>query len=102
MLNQNTLINRALESIDYVGFQLEALGLTDKVNRHNVIAFLFAEQKYLEGQLDCLSARVGTGKARLESFGDLVQRRVHAGIEIARNPTRAARESLNSIKARLH
>ncbi|MBK8971768.1 MAG: hypothetical protein IPM37_10510 [Hahellaceae bacterium] len=101
MVNTQSLINRALEGLDYVGFQLEALGVTDKVNRHNVIAFIFAEQKNLEGQIDSFNAKVGTQKVRLERLRDLAEKRVQEGVELALIPARTALDTLNSLKARL-
>jgi hypothetical protein len=100
MVNSQSLINRALESIDYVGFQLEALGVTDQVNRHNVIAFLFAEQKNLEGQLDSISAKVDAQKARLESLKSALEKRVQTGVDLALKPARFTLDTLNSLKAR--
>ena len=98
MLNTQKLVNRALEGLDYVGFQLEELGVTDKVNRHNVIAFIFAEQKYLEGQLESITARVGTQKARIERLKNEAERRIQGTVDLALSPLRY---TVDQVKSRL-
>ena len=50
MMNTQKLLQLALEGVDTLGYQLDQLGLTSRVNRHNLAAFLFTEQKHLEVQ----------------------------------------------------
>ncbi len=50
-------MNLALEGVDSLGFRLDQLGITSRVNRHNIAAFLMAEQKHLEGEWDSIQAR---------------------------------------------
>lgn len=45
MMNTQKLLQLALEGVDTLGYQLDQLGLTSRVNRHNLAAFLFTEQK---------------------------------------------------------
>lgn len=97
MINTKALINRALAGLDYVGFQLEALGITDKVNRHNVIAFVFAEQKNLEGQLDSLNARIGAQKVRIERLRQTAERRTQESVELALTPVRFTLNQVRSL-----
>ena len=50
-MNTQKLLNIALDGIDTLGYRLDQYGITGKVNRHNIAAFLAAEQKHLEGEL---------------------------------------------------
>ena len=71
-MNKDNLTRAALKGVDSLGYQLDRLGITDKVNRHNIAAFLMAEQHHLEGQWDSLQTRLdryrGQAEDRLESL----------------------------------
>jgi len=98
MKTQN-LINKALSGLDYVGYQLELYGLTDKVNRHTALAFIMAEQNHLKGELDSLNARFDQQKARVERLRRQAEGVVTGGINFASHPIR---NTLDFVKARLH
>lgn len=57
-MNKDDLTQAALKGVDSLGYQLEKLGITDKVNRHNIAAFMMAEQHHLEGEWDSLQTRM--------------------------------------------
>ncbi|MFW5825549.1 MAG: hypothetical protein ACOCVV_11375 [Marinobacter sp.] len=57
-MNKENLTQAALRGVDLLGYQLDRLGITDKVNRHNIAAFLMAEQHHLEGEWESLQTRL--------------------------------------------
>ncbi|PSF05075.1 hypothetical protein C7H09_15835 [Marinobacter fuscus] len=65
-MNSRTLLDLALQGVDNLGFQLDSMGITSRVNRHNIAAFLMAEQKHLEGEWDSLQAKMACGRIRFE------------------------------------
>lgn len=97
MVNTQKLLNRALDGLDYVGFQLEEMGITDRVNRHNVMAFAFAEQKNLEGQIESLTAKVGTQKARIEKLRADAEKRIQNTVDFALTPVRFTRDQVKAL-----
>lgn len=101
MLNTQKLADTALSGLDQIGYQLESMGVTDQFNRHNVLAFLFAEQKALEGQLDSLNARVGAAKVRVSRIRNGVEQKVQNGIDLALAPARFAGQTLQQVRAKL-
>lgn len=66
MNTQQKLLNNALNGLDTLGFHLDNMGITSKVNRHNLAALIVLEQKYLEGQWDSLQVRLDRKKLQLE------------------------------------
>ncbi len=97
MVNTQKLLNRALDGLDYVGFQLEEMGITDRVNRHNVMAYAFAEQKNLEGQIESLTAKVGTQKARIEKLRADAEKRIQNTVDFALTPVRFTRDQVKAL-----
>jgi hypothetical protein len=77
-MNTQKLLNLALGGIDTLGFQLDQLGITGKVNRHNIAAFLMAEQKHLEGEWDSIQARVDRRRSQFDRISNLVESRADA------------------------
>lgn len=65
-MNTQKLLNIALEGIDAVGYRLDQMGITEKVNRHNIAAFLMLEQKHLEGEWDSLQVRMNLRRSQFE------------------------------------
>ncbi|WP_020407087.1 hypothetical protein [Hahella ganghwensis] len=95
-MNTQDLVNKALSGLDYVGYQLEALGVTDKVNRHTTLAFIMAEQNHLKGELDSLNARIDQHKARVERVRKQAGKLVNDGIVFAGSPIQHTLEFLKS------
>ncbi len=74
-MNTKKLIDTALNGLDSVGFQLDQLGITSKVNRHNLAAFVMNEQKHLEGEWDSIQARIDRRKSQIEALVNTVESR---------------------------
>ncbi len=77
-MNTQKLLNIALGGIDTLGFQLDQMGITGKVNRHNIAAFLMAEQKHLEGEWDSIQARVDRRRSQFDYISGLIESRANA------------------------
>ncbi|MDX1635794.1 MAG: hypothetical protein R3280_14220 [Marinobacter sp.] len=89
-MNTKKLLDTALNGLDYVGFQLDQYGITGKVNRHNLAAFLMAEQHHLEGQWDSLQVRIDRRRASLEALINTVESRTGALLTPLRKFRKAA------------
>ncbi|MDX1456291.1 MAG: hypothetical protein R3276_01805 [Marinobacter sp.] len=77
-MNTKKLIDTALNGLDNIGFQLDQLGITGKVNRHNLAAFVMNEQKHLEGEWDSIQARIDRRKSQIEGLVHDVESRADA------------------------
>ncbi|WP_336365592.1 hypothetical protein [Marinobacter sp. C2H3] len=80
-MNTQTLLKRALEGVDALGFELDRLGVTSRLNRHNLAAYVFNEQKRLEGEWDCLQARVDRRRSQIEGLARQVEQRAAPVVE---------------------
>lgn len=67
-MNTQKLMNTALNSLDAIGYRLDQYGITGKVNRHNLAAFIMLEQKHLEGEWDSIQVRLDRRRAQVESL----------------------------------
>lgn len=76
-MNRQKLQGLALQGVDTLGYQLDRLGITNKLNRHNLAAYLMHEQKQLEGQWDSLQVRFDLQKARFEQLSETVEQRAN-------------------------
>ncbi|MBE0487109.1 hypothetical protein [Marinobacter sp.] len=74
-MNTKKLLNLALEGVDNLGFRLDSLGITSKLNRHNIAAFVMAEQKHLEGEWDSIQAKVDRRRSQFERIAGQVEAR---------------------------
>ncbi len=72
-MNRKILIDTALSGLDRIGYELDRLGITSKVNRHNLAAFVMHEQKHLEGEWDSLQAKVGRRRSQIESLAHTIE-----------------------------
>lgn len=77
-MNTKKLLNLALEGVDNLGFRLDSLGITSKLNRHNLAAFVMAEQKHLEGEWDSIQAKVDRRRSQFEHIAGQVEARADA------------------------
>ncbi len=57
-MNKDRLTQTLLKGVDNIGYQLDRLGVTDKVNRHNLAAFFMTGQHQLEGEWDSFQTRL--------------------------------------------
>jgi len=96
-MNAQKLIDRALTGLDDVGYQLDAMGITSKVNRHTVIAYVMAEQKHWEGELDSLVARFENRRFQVEKFVGQVESTVRGGTDWALPPARSTLSGLRGL-----
>lgn len=76
-MNRQKLQDLALQGVDTLGYQLDRLGITSKVNRHNVAAYLMHGQKQLEGEWDSLQVRFDLQRARFEKLSETVEQRAN-------------------------
>ncbi len=90
--------DKLLSQIDNVGFQPDAIGVENQVNRHSLIAMAMFGQKRLEGEVDSLTARVETQVAKVESIASLFQQYLKSGYEVATFPVSYAVSSVKGIK----
>ncbi|SET46049.1 MULTISPECIES: hypothetical protein [Marinobacter] len=73
-MNTEKLTQAALKGVDAVGYQLDRMGITDKVNRHNIAAFLMAEQHHLEGEWESLQTRLDRYRRQAGDMLDSLER----------------------------
>jgi len=57
-MNTKDITNSLLKLIDLTGDRLDTLGVTHRLNRHNLAAFVMQEQHHLEGEWDSLRVKV--------------------------------------------
>lgn len=74
-MNTQKLLNLALEGVDALGYRLDQLGVTGKINRHNIAAFLMAEQKHIEGEWDSIQVRLNLRRLQFERITQQVETR---------------------------
>lgn len=77
-MNTQKLLNIALDGIDTLGYRLDQYGITGKINRHNIAAYLAAEQKYLEGEWDSIQAKVDRRRSQFEQLTKGLESRADA------------------------
>jgi len=75
-----------LKQVDNVGFQLDSIGVENQINRHNLIATVFAGQKRFEGELDSVKARVDSTKAQVEATFDVAEQYAKSGLGLVTFP----------------
>ncbi len=77
-MNTDKLLTMALNGVDALGYRLDQLGITGKVNRHNLAAFLMVEQKHLEGEWDSIQAKVDRRRSQFDHISQQVESRADA------------------------
>jgi len=88
-------VNIALSGLDHLGYRLEELHITDKVNRHNTLAYVMAEQNRLKGELDSINARLDMKKARIERVKRQAEAMLSSGLQFASYPLQVVRSVLH-------
>lgn len=89
-------VNIALSGLDHLGYRLDELQITDKINRHNTLAYVMAEQNRLKGELDSINARLDVKKASVERMKRQAEAMVNTGLHYASYPLQVVRSVLNS------
>lgn len=74
-MNTQHLLNTALDGIDRIGFQLDQYGITGKLNRHNLAAFVMLKQKHLEGEWNSLQAKFDRRRSQVEGVLTAIETR---------------------------
>jgi hypothetical protein len=65
-MNPKALADTALTQVDNIGFYLSVYGVTDKVNRHNLMAGVFDSMQRYNGEKESLQVRINTARVRVE------------------------------------
>ncbi|MDO6441568.1 MULTISPECIES: hypothetical protein [unclassified Marinobacter] len=77
-MNTQKFLDMALEGVDALGFRLDQMGITGKVNRHNIAALLMLEQKHLEGEWDSIQVRLNLRRSQFERLTQQIETRKDA------------------------
>lgn len=91
-MNTQKILSLVLEGVDSLGFRLDDMGITSKLNRHNIAAFVMSEQKHLEGEWDSLQAKVDRRRSQFEHLTQQVEERADALLS-------PVREQVNRFRA---
>jgi hypothetical protein len=67
-MNTKKIADFALVQLDNLGYQLRSLGVTDRVNRHEVIAWAMTRQTHLKAELGRLEFKLELQKARIDRY----------------------------------
>lgn len=62
--------NFALKQLDSIGYYLSRYGISDQVNRHNLIAIAMTEKEKLMGEMARLELKAKIQKRRIEKLRD--------------------------------
>lgn len=65
-MNTKALADTALNQVDNIGFYLSVYGVTDKVNRHTIMAGVFDSMQRYNGEKESLQVRINTARVRVE------------------------------------
>lgn len=93
----NELAESLLSKLDDLGYKLDMMGVENQINRHNLIALLMFGQKRVEGELDSLHAKIGTGKAKVEGIVDSAEKVLISAGNLAIFP---AKYTLDRVKSK--
>lgn len=74
-MNTQKLINTALNGLDSIGYRLDQYGITGKLNRHNLAAFIMLEQKHLEGEWDSIQAKFDRRRSQIDGLLNAIETR---------------------------
>ena len=94
----NELAENVLSQLDNIGVQLDTLGVDNQINRHNLIALIMFGQKRLEGELDSINAKIGSGKAKVEGIVGSAEKLILSAGNLAIFP---AKYALDRVKGQL-
>jgi hypothetical protein len=98
MKNVERYAELALRQLDNAGYYLSRYGISDKVNRHNLIALAMTRRERIKGELSRLELRLALQRKQLQQQVDRLSETADHLIEQAPAPV-AAR--LLKAKARI-
>ena len=90
------LAETALSQLDSLGYKLDAIGLENQINRHNLIAFLMFGKKRIEGEMDSLNTRIGSNKAKVDGLVLSAEKYIVSAANLATFP---AKYTFDRVKA---
>ncbi len=67
-MNLQQAADLALKQLDNAGYYLSRYGISDKVNRHNLIAIAFTEKQHLMAEITLLEMKTRMRKHQLEQL----------------------------------
>lgn len=74
-MNTKKLTNIALNGLDSIGYRLDQYGITGRLNRHNLAAFIMLEQKHLEGEWDSIQAKFDRRRSQIDGLLTAIETR---------------------------
>ncbi len=94
MNNVDRYAELALRQLDTAGYYLSRYGISNKVNRHNLIALMMTRRERLKGELSRLELRVALQRKQLQQQVDKLSDTADHLIEMA--PKRIAMQLLKA------
>jgi hypothetical protein len=85
-MNLDNITNFGLKQIDTAGYYLSRYGITDKVNRHNLIAIAMTEKEKLMGEMSRLELKTSMQRRRLQALRNQLEDQSEAWIAKAPKP----------------
>lgn len=70
------LVKTALRQLDALGYELDRRGITNRVNRHNIAAFLMHQQHHLQGEWESLQTRLERRRGQAQALLRPLSRRL--------------------------
>ncbi len=98
-MNLEPITNFSLKQLDTAGYYLSRYGITDQVNRHNLIALAMTEKERIMGEVSRLELKVQLQRRRLEKLREQLDSQ--ADELIAKTPKMIA-ERLYEVKDRVN
>lgn len=98
MKNLEQIAELALRQLDTAGYYLGRYGISDRINRHNLIALLMTQKERARGELSRLELRAALQRKRLQQTLDQVNRSADQLIDLVPAPLA---QQLHRAKARV-
>jgi len=92
----NEIAELVLSQLDTLGYQLDAMGVENQINRHNLIALLMFGQKRFEGEVDSVGAKIDTGIAKVDALSNAAEELLKSGINLAMFPAKYTYDRVKS------
>ncbi len=99
-MNADNIANLLLQPIDTLGFYLGRYGITNAVNRHNLIALAVTEKEHWTGELEILEMRARIRKRKLTLASHKLEKEISTWIN--RNAPKPVANRFNKLLSSLH